>query len=288
MTIIIPSELTLPHDLMKQGDQVYCKVCKRTWKRNPKNKCPGVEVYSKMPNSLFKQHQLEWKNLKPKDVNSFVGVIYGSGVFECLYDLENTTILDPNLPPVYPYQDRGDLKFDYELRKMNLVPGTAPPVGVVNWWDKEAHHYYWKYLYRVEDCEWKAKDNYITKTTLKKKYLLSEGWIKRLGGADMEVENPHYKNAHDMQLFSRQRVEEFIANNAQEYAKWLEKRDKLVDHYHKYKDKITAKREQKKLCDRCKCGTTFMSEDKGEQFLCVVHTQGLESVPCPDFLDKNS
>lgn len=204
-----------------------------------------------------------------------------------VYKVEDCEKLDPSLPPVYSYNDRGNLKFEWELNKLNLGPSEdSKPAGMVRWWDKETETYSWKFLYRVEDCGWKAKDDYLTKTTLKKRYLLSEGWIKKVGEPDIITENPHSPYAAPMQLYSRQRVEKYLAAHAEEYAKWLDKRDKLVDHYYKFKDKIEAKRKQKKMCDNCQSGITF-STDNGQQFLCVIHPTGLDNLPCPDFLRDN-
>ncbi|MDJ0579641.1 hypothetical protein [Crocosphaera sp.] len=340
------------HQLKKIDGYWVCENCHKRWKSKPKKsspKCPGVKAYSEIPEYLVSEEDLKWQNLKP--IENPLGAKYyrSTGEWVGLYDPNKTTILDPNLPPilkhdergllkyswelensnlkatettkisgvvkwfdkyncchkweplynkedcekldpnmpdVYYYHDRGDLKFEWELNKLNLGPSeNTKPAGMVRWWDKDTETYSWKFLYRVEDCEWKARDNYLTKSTIKKRYLLSEGWIKRLGKPDLTKENPYYPNATPMQLYSRQRVEKYLADHAEKYAKWLDKRDKLVDHYYKFKDKIEAKRKQKKMCNTCRSGITF-STDKGKQFLCVIHPTGLEFLPCPDFSEK--
>ena len=73
------------------------------------------------------------------------------------------------------------------------------------------------------------KDKYVTKSLLKSKYCLSEAWIQKLGPADRETTNPHYKSGPSMLLYSEERVIDFIVQNADEYSRWIEKRQRLSD-----------------------------------------------------------
>jgi len=57
-------------------------------------------------------------------------------------------------------------------------------------------------------------------------YLLSAKWIKRLGAPDKECTNPHHQKFASMQLYSKQRVEAFLAEHAEEYARWLDERER--------------------------------------------------------------
>ncbi len=130
-----------------------------------------------------------------------------------------------------------------------------------------------------------TKDSWLTKSTLKRTYLLSDGWIKKLGKPDKRLPNERWKRAAPIQLYSRQRVEKFLAENAEAYAQWLDKRDKYLAIFEANKEKIFAKRnlikEQAARCLKCASGVAM---DKG--FFCAVHPLGQENLPCPDWFEK--
>ena len=68
----------------------------------------------------------------------------------------------------------------------------------------------------------------MTKTTIRHTYLLSGKWIKRLGKPGLTTENPNHHKFANMQLYSKQRVETFLAKNALKYAQWLDERDRFI------------------------------------------------------------
>ena len=135
---------------------------------------------------------------------------------------------------------------------------------------------------------------YITKTRLRNEYHLSKKWIERLGTPDLITNNPHYNNASPMQLYLVGRVKKFLKDNAEEYAKWLTKRDKLVLNArhlveaNRKKAEAKAKiEEQNKQCVKCR-SSAITNDERG--FFCVIHPMGwLADVPlqrfCPDYSD---
>ena len=118
-------------------------------------------------------------------------------------------------------------------------------------------------------------------------------WIKRLGAPDKEIDNPH-SYYYPIKLYSRQRVESFIAERADEYCEWLDKRDQYVEIFEQNKDKIKAGQnrareahnlvmEQQSRCLRC-ASSAFL----GGGIFCAIHPCGLEveQMPCQDFCER--
>ncbi|MDF5726057.1 MAG: hypothetical protein PUP91_37555, partial [Rhizonema sp. PD37] len=70
---------------------------------------------------------------------------------------------------------------------------------------------------------------------MKERYLLSEGWIKKIGEPDKYAEGLYGKVAH---LYSRKRVDSFLTENAQTYAAWLIKRDKYLEIFENKREEI--------------------------------------------------
>lgn len=173
----------------------------------------------------------------------------------------------------------------------------------------------WINLHGDEDTEeGELQDRYITKSSLKQNYLLSEGWIKRIGEPDRYVTNPHSRKAAPMQWFSSARVETFLAENAEEYAAWLITRKRKVEIYEENREAIQAgadewratqiarrqnrsqepnllaflrdyREEDKKLiekqvysCLSCASGCAFNAG-----FLCAIYPSGPSNIPCPDY-----
>ncbi|MDJ0598115.1 MAG: hypothetical protein QNJ37_04660 [Crocosphaera sp.] len=62
--------------------------------------------------------------------------------------------------------------------------------------------------------------------------------IKRIGEPDIVTEHDTYKTS--IYLYSRKRVEKFIADNVDEYMEWLDKRDKYIAIFEQNRDKILA------------------------------------------------
>lgn len=66
--------------------------------------------------------------------------------------------------------------------------------------------------------------DYITKSTLKKDYSLTDSLIKKLGEPDKIAPNPHYRSAAPMKLYLRERVEKWVEENAERVEKVIDRR----------------------------------------------------------------
>lgn len=210
-----------------------------------------------------------------------------------LYRVEACRIEDETLPPCYKKSNYpAHLKTERELQDLSLVPGGATPQGCYR--VERNGIFTTVLLYDPEDCQWQAQDNFICRSTLKRTYLLSDGWINRLGEPDMVADNPHHERWSSMKLYSRQRVETFLATHAEEYAEWLSERDRYIEIFNrnraaieagraKVKEQKQAIREQTYRCLRCASGCTTQ-----QGFLCAIHPMGLEphQIPCPDWSDR--
>ncbi|WP_107670507.1 hypothetical protein [Cyanothece sp. BG0011] len=342
-------ELT-DHEFDKIEGRWFCKKCRQSWKSKTKLLCPGVVAYNVPPKNSISDKDLEGQNLR--SISEPMGAKYYRSTGEWVYyydsDSVKTEAIDPDFPPIYQYENRGNLKLSFELKPLNLkatdntkksgaiwwydkeikdyywmflydindceiddpslppvysyngrkafnlffekelkIKGLIPsknakPQGIVAWWGD--HGFYWRKLYREEDCDRYIGDVFLTKTRVKKQYLLSEGWVKKIGLPDKVEDNPRYKNSYPMSLYSRQRIEKFLVDNIQEYGEWLEKREKYVENYNKNKDKIQKSMLQRKQCESCLRGEYYRSPT-GRQFLCVVHAYEIP-YPCPDHLEK--
>ncbi|NER39221.1 MAG: hypothetical protein F6J93_35600 [Oscillatoria sp. SIO1A7] len=98
-----------------------------------------------------------------------------------------------------------------------------------------------------------------------------------------------------MHLYSRQRVEAFLAENVEEYCGWLDKREGYVAIFEANREAIEEGRDrylearkrrslQQRDCLKCASGCAT-----SQGFLCAVHPLGLEDwqIPCVDFCLKN-
>lgn len=270
---------------------------------------PQIYTWDNRPAHLKTPNQLNRYNRTPSDANP-QGCIWDSNNAEWvfLYAPEECAIADPNLPTCYEYsQVPPELKTKGQLKKMHLSVEGKNPSACYRFWDKEEEYWVTVLLWHPEDCEWKVPDNYLTKTTLKHTYLLSDGWIKKLGEADLIRENPHHFKFAPMHLYSRQRVEKFLADNAENYAKWLDERDRYIAIFEQNREAILLaqrsaiaagkarvkeeKQKQKQLlreqtarCLKCVYGAAFSGG-----FLCAVYPSGLElyQIPCQDWTERN-
>lgn len=204
---------------------------------------PTIYTWNTRPPDLMTAQKLGKFNLKPGEDTKPHGCVW-HGTQEkwiFLYRKEECVIDDPSLPQCYEYADKPEeLKTRKQVEKMGLRPkeNTKPRGCFMVFEDGE-----WLpiLLYHPDDCEWDVdQDKFITKTSLKQTYLLSDRWIARLGEPDATVENPHHRKWSEMCLYSRKRVENFLANNAHEYAKWLSDRDRHVAHFFLHHEAIRA------------------------------------------------
>ncbi|MEH2102549.1 MAG: hypothetical protein V7K76_22915 [Nostoc sp.] len=278
----------MSHQLVKTSLGFQCEVCRWEWKTsNTVTTCPGVirYEYGSNPDHLKSRVNLHKKNLKPKVGTCAAGVIYlqKKGIYIWLYDEKDCEIDDRNLPQIYQWDDRADLQTVGELRKQNLAPiPDTKPDGVAWGWDNDEECGKWISLYRTTSCRWQPKDSWLTKSALREKYLLSPSWIKELGKCDRTLDNPHGRNAAPIQLYSRQRVESFLAERAEAYAEWLDKRDHHIAIFEANREKIFRSRnlakQQTIQCLQCASGAST-----NEGFLCVIYPMGLNFIPCPDW-----
>ncbi|MCC5640639.1 hypothetical protein LC593_33370 [Nostoc sp. CHAB 5844] len=297
------------HDLIKRpGKSIECKICKWTWASKTNTFCPGCVRYGwgSQPPHLKDRVSLHKQNLQPKKGAEPSGCHYSMKRNEWIwfYDEKDCELSNPELPPILQWDDVGELKTVGQLKKINLAPSENIKPCAVAWvWDKDIEWGVWIPLYHEDDCKWNPKDTWITKTQLKEKYLLSDAWIKRIGEPDRLLDNPHYRNAPSIKLYSRKRIEKFLADNAEKYAEWLDKRDRYIAIFEANKDKILAGfnaykercevikkdaedmrkkiKEQTKMCLKCASGC---STPQG--FLCVIHPMGLLDIPCSDFQER--
>lgn len=272
-------------------------MCRWDWSKKPDTSCPGVPRYDwgKQPEELRSLIELHKQNLKPKAGTLKAGCrwLKSETTWLWLYDINDAEVDDPDLPPIYSWDARPpELKTPGELRQQSLSPEGVSPKGCAWVFDKKEEWGKWIYLYHPEDCQWKAKDNYISKQTLKTAYLLSDRWIFRLGSPDREVENPHYRRAAPMKLYSRQRVEEFLALHAEDYARWLDERDRYLaiaeaQKPHREAARAEAKKQKQLVADqtaRClKCASGCATP---HGFLCAIYPMGFPCIPCPDWQER--
>lgn len=239
-------------------------------------------------------------NLLPKQTELPCGCMGSSkSGYSWFYRDDQLEIVDPALPSAYLYHDRPPvLKTIRELRQVHLqLKPNVQPRGCFRHWDGGHSYGNWEMLYHLDDCEPGERLQYITKGRLKDVYQLSDSWLKRLGGPDFEVDNPHFRRSAPMQLYMRGRVEDFLAAHADEYADWLTKRDRYIELAKANQEQIKARRHQKmeeqerithqtQMCCRCASGVVT---DCG--FLCAIHPNGWAAdVPqehfCPDWTKR--
>lgn len=255
---------------------------------------PHIYTWDDRPCDLHTPNKLYKWNLKPGNAVP-AGCVWDRTGWTFLYRKEDCKDSDPSLPPCYDYSDLPlGLKTKRQLEKEQYSTEGVTPCCCYRFWDKE-EGWVTVLLYHPDDAVWNPRDHYITKTTLKRTYLLSDGWIKRLGEPEVITENPHHHKFADMQLYSKQRVEAFLADNAEEYATWLDERDRYVLIFELNREAIEAgraaanknrqtekqaKKDQTALCLRCASGCAM---PKG--FLCAIHPMGLDlhQIPCPDW-----
>lgn len=253
---------------------------------------PPIYNWDNRPKDLKTPNQLYRYNRKAGDTP--YGCIWHDKDWVFLYRWEECPISDESMPPYIEYGAAPELKTEKQLKDNNLVPGDAKPRGFFRLWDSKEKYWITFFLYHPDDCEWNPPDNYITKSTLKDRYLLSDSWIKRIGNPDLICDNPHHHRWSSMRLYSRQRVEQFLADNAKEYSEWLDERDKYIAIFEEKKEVIAQcrerhleikrqRKEQQIQCFQCASGCAL-----GRGFICAIYPKGLEDyqIPCVDFVDR--
>ena len=290
------------------------------------------QIFETLPLNLLKQSELKILNLKPKIETDPTGVYWSN------YDEKFIPLYDPNrcerdridLPGVYLRDGfiprrrltngtsaKVNLPVEFELVPSHLktayiwsqknpllqVHPETPPRGCV--WRNG-----WEYLYAEEDLILHDRDVYISKTKLKQIYHLPKTLIDKMGKPDYYALNPINDSYPTVHQYSRYRVEQFLKDNAEAYAKHLAQYDRYLAIFNANKDKIAAGRKKAKaikqmgtkgkvlvqqfkwnpkdpgIYEQCvKCLTCASSKVSNSGFLCAIHPLGLdlESFPCPDW-----
>ncbi|MEO0841992.1 MAG: hypothetical protein AAF063_24200 [Cyanobacteria bacterium J06643_5] len=283
-----------PEHLLKKQDKTWvCQVCGLSWKRKPKRKCEGIPAirYDESPKGAIWDFNLYRNNLtKKREAKPIAYHHKPSFRHDYCYKLEDCEKWLENVPDLIltkQEKDKLGYKTKRQLEKMHLQPKPDARACGVYYWDKEEGDGF-AVFYHPDDTEFFAADQFLSKTTLKKTYLLSEGWVKRLGEPDKLADNPH-SYTHPIKLYSRKRVEKCLADNAEDYCIWLDKRDTYVAIFEQNKDKIAEARElvrnQQKMCLRCASSCAL---ENG--LFCVIYPSGLEryQMPCADFYERNN
>ncbi|MEC4814979.1 MAG: hypothetical protein SAK29_17115 [Scytonema sp. PMC 1069.18] len=281
------------HNFIKTEGKWKCSVCGWEWKSKTTTLCPGVTRYewSTKPPNLKTAVELKRLNLKPKPSAEVRGTIFSmKNGFYWLYDDKDSEIDNPDLPPIVSWDNRAGLKTPGELKKLQLEPGDTKPKGVASVWDTESEEVVWIPLYNPEECC--ERDSLITKTVLKERYLLSESWVKKIGEPDKLYAN---KYNTVVKLYSTRRVETFLAENAEEYAAMLVRREKYLEIFAANKERILTaaklsrekKLEEKRILEAqmARCFQCASGASTPQGFLCVIYPT-VKKIPCPDWTPR--
>jgi|GEM_PF-1266114 len=291
-------KLSFNHDLKRESpDHCWqCCICGKQWVGKPRTKCVGVPAFDTSDKrqevkqrGLLSIHSAMGKNLRLKPGAVPIGHTPFTVLdpeWDLLFELDAFEVGCDYLPPI---SDKADhLKIMSELRVLDKRPRPGSlPAACYDKLTSSGGKMTWGLKYALDDCIEGYESTYITKSRLKDCYALSDGWLRRLGEPDFTVKNPHYSKGAPMQLYARERVEEFISQNAEEYQVWLEGRNKrqatarLVAS--KGKETRAKVNEQTRMCFQC---DSSCAGDGG--FFCAIHPLGwLPGVPqenfCPDF-----
>lgn len=240
--LAVPSHLVfrsyfIPLNQKPKGEAIACLIEKKDeedWLYDKNNYevddplFPPIFTWENEPKNLYTELKLLKWNLKPGNAKSKAAIwriTNEEWVF--FYDKKDCEINDPTLPPCYDKSEIPEhLKTKEEWNKTPnyIIPDNAIPQGCYRW--GSCYRWVTEFLYSQEQLVWEPDDKFICKTTLKKAYLLSNSWIKRIGEPDLETVHDIYKTP--IYLYSRKRVEQFIAKNVDEYVEWLDKRDKYI------------------------------------------------------------
>jgi hypothetical protein len=246
------------HELIKVDDGGWqCQCCYQKWRAKPRAKCLGLPVFPDAADSidwhrLISLHDAIRTNLKLKQVTKpiaadrdplntereFDSLLYARADFEeCEPDLlpikarwqwnkwgTSSQPKDSNSASQGRFYTRSDI--DY--RKLELKPDAQPAAVYFRNFYPGLKQCAWVLLYRSEDTQPRAP-KYISKANLQAVYLISDGWLKRIGNPDLLLDNPHGKYYAPMRMYGIEGVERFLSEHAIEYANWLEGRGKRLE-----------------------------------------------------------
>lgn len=249
-----PLERFKPLNLKPRNNRVGCLDLKTRWvdlydvrdAEVDDPNLPPIYNWLSRPDHLKTERQLYRYNLTAEGATAS-GCCWNESQADWiyLYDPAACPVLDPTLPPYCDYAAiPANLKTERKLKALHLRVGDARPRLFTRWWNQNDGWITLLY-YCPDECEWDVdRDQYLTKTTLKRTYLLSDGWIDRIGAPDLRIENPHHRRFADMCLYSRRRIEAYLSEHAEAYAAWLTERNRRSAIFEQNRAAIEAGRQQ--------------------------------------------
>jgi hypothetical protein len=290
-------DATRTHQLVKTEGGWECQCCYRSWLKKPRAKCLGLPV---VPGAI---KVINWQdaisidtalrsNLQLKQSTKPIAARrdpLGDPNCDLLFARTEFEECDPNFYPIVSWDKnhRQGLKTLWEIgsKKLELKHG-AKPAAVYFRSSHPDGECRWRLLYRVEDTQ-PVQPKYISKANLQSIYLISDGWLARIGEPDLLLDNPHGRYYAPMKMYASDRIEDFLSTHAQEYAQWLEGRGKRLA----IARAIVAKSQATKLrietqtqqCLKCASHSALLGGT-----CCAIYPLGLPpGVPlecyCPDF-----
>lgn len=310
-------DLDRQHDLIKDDCGSYlCQCCYRKWRNQPRAKCLGLPVYPDAA-TLLDRHQLISledairSNLKLKQITKPVAAardpLKDREFDSLLFARADFEVCDPNLLSIgsrwqsswltsrpqddHSTQNRLYTLSDINYRKLELKPNSQPAAVCFKNFDRQLKQCEWGWLYRGEDTQPRAP-KYISKANLQAIYLISDEWLKQIGEPDLLLDNPHGKYYAPMRMYAIERVEQFLCENAAEYADWLEGRGKRLEIARQTiaKSQLTKEKlkTQTKQCLECASHSVLI----GGTCCAIYPLSWAAGVPleyyCPDFYPRGS
>ena len=287
-------------------------------------------VIEKKPDHLYEQKDLAMLNrwVGKNSIASACLNHWGTGKFILLYNPKDCELSNPNLPPCYPQDAIPDgLKSEWGWRQAEPLFELKKDAIASGCFLKKTQQFLINnngtvvrkpvLLYDRTQLKIHNREVFLSKTKLKQNYHLSPKLLELLGKPDKLEANPINKHYAPVQLYSRKRVEKFLADHAEIYLNHLAKRQTYLAIFEKNRDKLLSPKSRKKAqetkklkqkvpivlkqykwdennkkvalqslqCLRCAYGVVG-----GSGFLCSVNPLGLDvdQLPCKDWEEKCS
>lgn len=285
-------------------------------------------VVEKKPDHLYEQKDLAALNrwVGKNSIASACLNHWGTGKFILLYDPKDCELSNPNLPPCYP-QDAipDDLKSEWGWQQAEPLFELKEDAIASGCFLKKTQQFLINgngtvvrkpvLLYDRTQLKIHNREVFLSRTKLKQNYHLSPKLLELLGKPNKLKANPINKHYAPVQLYSRKRVEKFLADHAEIYLNHLAKRQTYLAIFEKNRDKLLSPESRKKAqetkklkqkvpivlkqynwdennkkvtlqslqCLRCAYGVAG-----GGGFLCSVNPLGLDvdQLPCKDWAEK--
>jgi hypothetical protein len=294
--IDLPDSEDLAHQLVKsEGGRQTCECCYRDWIKKPRSKCLGLPMlpYARQVVDGTRLMSIEdglRSNLRLRESTKPVAM-WESAVIkpsDLLFARDSFIECEPNFYPIVAWdiKARPGLRTVWEInsKQLELKSGVEP--AAVYFSDYYGSECRWRLLYAISDTQPK-QPKYISKANLQAVYLISDGWLARIGEPDLMLENPHGRYYAPMKMYAISRIESFLSVHAQEYAEWLAGQGKRLDIARAVVAKSEAKslklKTQTRMCLKCASHSALLGGA-----CCAIHPLGLPpGVPldfyCPDF-----